>query len=38
MSQVLLTTNVGNPNPTEYKTEDETVESINGYRIDSSLQ
>lgn len=34
----LLTTNVGNPNPTVYKTNDVTVDSLNGYLIDSSWQ
>lgn len=29
---------MGNPNPTVYKTLDVTVDSLNGYRIDSSLQ
>lgn len=37
-NKILLTKNVGNPNPTEYKTLDEIVDSLNGYRIDSSLQ
>lgn len=37
-SKKLLTTNVGNPNPTVYKTNDVTVDSLNGYLIDSSLQ
>lgn len=35
---LLLTTNVGNPNPTVYNILDVTVDSLNGYRIDSSLQ
>jgi len=35
---IILTTNVGNPKPTVYNTLDETVDSLNGYRIDSSLQ
>lgn len=35
---MLLTVNVGNPSPTVYKTLDVTVDSLNGYRMDSSLQ
>lgn len=37
-NKITLTTNVGNPNPTVYRTLDVTVDSLNGYRIDSSLQ
>lgn len=35
---ILLTVNVGNPKPTICKTADDTVDSLNGYRMDSSLQ
>jgi len=38
LGKLLLTTNVGSPNPTVYKILDETVDSLNGYRIDSSPQ
>lgn len=34
----ILTESVGNPNPTVYKTLDVTVDSLNGYRMDSSEQ
>lgn len=37
-NNILLTTIVGNPNPTEYNTKDVIVDSLNGYRIDSSAQ